>query len=221
MRGIIGIKSRREIQLLKGPGVYCSAVIKGQETQAEFGCYDIKIQPHLQINTEVDVEWDEKPGKPFNDQPTTQRTIRQLYIDGKPVIEKQQGKGFGGGYKDSPETRASIEAQTAVNAVVDLLEAKVITLDHSLAQKAIAWLDARIPASAPKQPESKPASSELGQLFRKACVAAGYKVGTPEGIAEVKAWMKKAGKTEMKFDELSPEKQGDLINMMKAQELPK
>jgi hypothetical protein len=72
-----------------------------------------------------------------------------------------------------------------------------------------------------KKAESKPASSELAQLFRKACIAAGYKVGTPEGIAEVKAWMKKAGKTDLEFKDLSPEKQGELINMMKAQELPK
>lgn len=185
MRGIIGIQSRREVPLSKGPGVYCNAVIKGQEGQVELGCYDVKIQPYLQIGASVDVEWDEKPGKPFNDQPTTQRTIRQLYVDGKPIVEKQQGKGFGGGgYKDSPETRASIEAQTAVNAVVELINGKAIAVPESLVLKTFAWLESKLSANGKPAPTEKqatkaapaPTSSdeEFDKLKRPGAAATGY-----------------------------------------------
>jgi len=89
--------------------------------------------------------------------------------------------------------------------------------------------DSESPETKGKTAPAKPASSApnmakgslLFQAFKKACIKAGYKTDTKEGQADIKAWLKKAGKTEMKFDELSPEKQGDLINMMKAQELPK
>ena len=231
MRGIIGIQSRREVQLTKGPGVYCNAVIKGQEGQVEFGCYDIKIQPHLQIGTSVDIEWDEKPGKPFNDQPTTQRTIRQLYIDGKPVVEKAQGKGTGGGYKDSPETRASIEAQTAVNAVVELLKINQPQQPDDafallqLRGKVFAWCSMKLDAvlgksaasptekQAPKAgPDATPVT--LKAQFVAAAKAKGYTFSTAEGLEAVNKWLSEHH-CQTGFDGATLEAQKRLIDEMK------
>lgn len=70
-----------------------------------------------------------------------------------------------------------------------------------------------------KQPEPKPASSELGKLFWKACKAAGYDPDTKKGVEDIKAWIKKAGKTELPFGELTAEKQGELIKMMQVEKL--
>lgn len=55
--------------------------------------------------------------------------------------------------------------------------------------------------------------------FVEACVKAGYSVQTKQGQAGIKAWMAKAGKTNLPFDELSEDKQAELIHMMRAEEL--
>ena len=163
MRNTVAIQSRREYTPEGGKlGVYFNGVIMGVDGLMEFSTYDPKIQPYIVIGKNVDIEWEESPGKPYQGNPTTKRKVTQLYIDGKPIVDSKAfaGKPFGGGYKDSPETRASIEAQTAVNDVVSLLVAKVITIDHSLAQKAIAWLDSKLPSVVAKQPEANPALKE-------------------------------------------------------------
>jgi hypothetical protein len=55
--------------------------------------------------------------------------------------------------------------------------------------------------------------------FVEACIKAGYSVQTKQGQAGIKAWMLKAGKTNLPFDELAEEKQAELIHMMKCEEL--
>jgi hypothetical protein len=55
--------------------------------------------------------------------------------------------------------------------------------------------------------------------FVEACVKAGYSVQTKQGQQGIKAWMAKAGKTNLPFDELADEKQAELIRMMKCEEL--
>ena len=235
MRGIVGIQSRRDVLLQCGPAVYCNGVIQGQQGQLEFGCYDQKIQPFLQIGSNVDIEWTEKPGKEYQGQPTTQRTITQLYIDNKPIAEaKQQGKPYGGGYKDSPETRASIEAQTAVNNLTLMIIHDKLPITDPKAQQALAWLSSKLP-SVGARIEQKPieaprdlfadggsptaAQKSNKQLFLKACKKAGYSINTKQGADAVKAWMVKQG-TNLPFDELSTPKQAELIVAMQAMELP-
>ena len=76
-----------------------------------------------------------------------------------------------------------------------------------------------------KKPESKSASSvkpitNAKQEFLNTCKAAGYSITTKQGLDSIKAWIVKAGKTELPFDELKPDKQAELISMMKAEELP-
>ena len=222
MRNTVAIQSRREYTPEGGKlGVYFAGVIMGVDGQMEFSTYDPKIQPYIVIGKNIDIEWEESPGKLYQGNPTTKRKVTQLYVDGKPIVEAKAfaGNPFGGGYKDSPETRASIEAQTAANDVVSLLVAKVITLDHSLAQKAIAWLDSKLPSGVISKPESKPASSAK-QQFLNACKEAGYSITTKQGLDSIKAWLGKAGKTDLPFDELTTEKQKELIAIMQAEKLP-
>ena len=248
MRGLVAIQSRREYKPEGGKlGVYFGGVIQGVEGQLEFGTYDPAIQAHITLGTNIDIEWDEAPGKEYQGKPTVKRTVRQLYIDGKPIAEKQQqGKPYGGGYKDSPETRASIEVQTSVNDIVSMINAGKVAVDSALALKAMAWLHMKldavlgkpIPAAKPqdaapvaqKAPiqaprdlfaeEHQPPTENLKQAFWNACKRAGYSISTKQGIDSVKAWIAKAGKTNLPFDELSEDKQRELVSMMKAEELP-
>ena len=251
MRGLVAIQSRREFQPAGGKlGVYFGGVVQGIEGQLEFGTYDPIIQGHIVVGQNIDIEWDEAPGKEYQGKPTVKRTVRQLYIGGKPLVEKQS-KSFNNGFgrrEDNPETRASIEAQTAVNDIVSMINAGKVAVDSSLALKALAWchkkLDAVLgapvsatkPQEAPQVVKKAPITTPEGMFaqgdstpterdktnkedFVEACVKAGYSVQTKQGQAGIKAWMLKAGKTNLPFDELAEEKQAELIHMMKCEEL--
>ena len=248
-RALVAIQSRREFQPVGGKlGVYFGGVLKGVEGQLEFSTYEPAIQAHVVLGTNVDIEWDEAPGKEYQGKPTVKRTVRQLYIGGKPLVEKQS-KSFNNGFgrrEDNPETRASIEAQTAVNDIVSMINAGKVAVDSALALKAMAWLHMKldavlgkpIPAAKPqdaapvaqKAPiqaprdlfaeEHQPPTENLKQAFWNACKRAGYSISTKQGIDSVKAWIAKAGKTNLPFDELSEDKQRELVSMMKAEELP-
>jgi hypothetical protein len=251
MSELVGIQSRREFQPAGGKlGVYFGGVVQGIEGQLEFGTYDPIIQGHIVVGQNVDIEWDEAPGKPYNGQPTTKRTVRQLYVGGKPLVTAQP-KSFGGGFgrrEDNPETRSSIEAQTAVNDVVSMIVAGKVAVDSALALKAMAWLHMKLDAVLGKPvPTAKPSEGATTPTvarkpapegmfpkgdstptekdrtnkedFVEACIKAGYSVQTKQGQAGIKAWMLKAGKTNLPFDELAEEKQAELIHMMKCEEL--
>jgi len=251
MRNLVAIQSRREFTPQGGKlGVYFGGVVQGIEGQLEFGTYDPIIQAHIVLGQNVDIEWDEAPGKEYQGKPTVKRTVRQLFVGGKPLVEKQS-KPFNSGFgrrEDNPETRASIEAQTAVNDIVSMINAGKVATDSALALKAFSWLHMKLDAVLGKPaPTTKPASiatsptvarkpvpegmfaggdstpSKAVQTakadFVEACVKAGYSVQTKQGQAGIKAWMLKAGKTNLPFDELSEEKQAELIHMMKCEEL--
>jgi hypothetical protein len=69
------------------------------------------------------------------------RKVSQLYVSGQPV--SKPGRTFGG-HSESPEARASIEAQCAYKGVIDLICGKIITGEHPLARAAIKWASARL-----------------------------------------------------------------------------
>jgi len=216
----------------------------------EFNSYDPIIQAHIVVGQNVDIEWDEAPGKEYQGKPTVKRTVRQLFVAGKPIVEKQS-KPFNSGFgrrEDNPETRASIEAQTAVNDIVSMINAGKVATDSAIALKAFSWLHMKLDAVLGKPvPTTKPANVAASPTvarkpapegmfaqgdttptekdrtakedFVEACVKAGYSVQTKQGQAGIKAWMLKAGKTNLPFDELSEEKQAELIHMMRCQEL--
>jgi hypothetical protein len=148
-RALVAIQSRREFQPVGGKlGVYFGGVLKGVEGQLEFNTYEPAIQAHVVLGTNVDIEWDEAPGKEYQGKPTVKRTVRQLYIGGKPLVEKQS-KSFNNGFgrrEDNPETRASIEAQTAVNDIVSMINAGKVAIDNPLSLKALAWLHMKLDA---------------------------------------------------------------------------
>lgn len=69
-----------------------------------------------------------------------------------------------------------------------------------------------------EQPKAQPQNNK--QLFLAACKKAGYSVTTKQGLDAVKAWIAKAGGTNLPFDELSDEYQRDLIDKMRCEALP-
>lgn len=113
----------------------------------------------------------------------------------------------------------SIETQVAVKAMVELIASKSVDLTNhfelELVQDTVAWIRARIPSSKPVSIGTNPK-----QQFLNACKEAGYSITTKQGLDAIKAWMVKAGKTELPFDELKPEKQNELIAIMQAEKLP-
>jgi hypothetical protein len=114
------------------------------------------------------------------DQVYTNRKVVQIYQDGQPVNVRQSG---GGRYQDNPETRASIETQTAVKETMQFsgtviaaaikagepLQAAVKFIE-GLELKlipAIDWCNAHIPdvntpqsSPEPRQPASTPKQEE-------------------------------------------------------------
>lgn len=234
MRSIVAIQSRREVSLQKGPAVFCNAVIKDQQGQVEFGCYDTKIQPHLTLGSNVDVEWTEKPGKEYQGKPTTQRTITQLYIDGQPLVEaKHDGGGKGNWRGDYKKDTPSIEGQTAAKIVSELWIGDKIKETDILVTELKTWCGAKLKASikaasAEQEPSCKvdptnvrnQSNAVLSAEFMAACKEAGYDLAKQEDIDSVKAWLHKNFKTTLSFKELAEAKQREAIAAMKKEKLP-
>ena len=97
------------------------------------------------ITIEADTQTDEKEtesGLFIN------RKVVQVYVGGQPIKARSTGQYQGRGY-DS----ASIEAQTAYKGIVELLVAKILTIDHHQAQAALNWAATRL---APPKPIEQP-----------------------------------------------------------------
>lgn len=70
-----------------------------------------------------------------------------LIEHGSPIASPAAGQSKGGDpqrWQDSPEKRASIEAQAAWYGVVNLLVGKVIDLNNPLAQRALVWAESKL-----------------------------------------------------------------------------
>jgi len=105
-----------------------------------------------------EVEYEEKVRSSSDGSQTfTNRSVKQIYIDGKPQAERQQGGGGkgGGGYKsyeESPEKRLSIEAQTAYEHLPAFLKAAkeagidTVTL-KTLATHGVNWATGKLTAT--------------------------------------------------------------------------
>ena len=130
------------------------------------------IKTNQEIEADVEITNREVDGNIYTD-----RKVTQLYVGGEAVAKGQPSKQGFQGYRDSPESRASIELQTAFKGVVELMVANIITRDEPLGKVAIAWAlgkfgvketqplpkenkpittpvaPALIPAESPKQPE--------------------------------------------------------------------
>ena len=247
MRNLVAIQSRREFTPQGGKlGVYFGGVVQGIEGQLEFGTYDPIIQAHIVLGQNVDIKWDEAPGKEYQGKPTVKRTVRQLFVAGKPLVEKQQ-RQWSGKKSDTDwdvvgrqKARCSI-LQAAVAFCNGVAEHDANATDAvRVAQQFEAYVFSPVPTTKPASVATSPTVARkqapegmfaqgdttptekdrtAKEDFVEACVKAGYSVQTKQGQAGIKAWMLKAGKTNLPFDELSEEKQAELIHMMKCQEL--
>jgi hypothetical protein len=115
------------------------------------------IEKGGEIDCDVNIskrEWTTDDGEPMT---FTDRKVTQIYIDGQPV------GGRRGGYGDSPETRASIEAQKRADIIAQLWIAGKIKDDSPEVKKMRAWLMEE-PTKAPapeKKAESKKEPEEI------------------------------------------------------------
>jgi hypothetical protein len=123
------------------------------------------IQVGQTIEFEVETSERDVDGNIFVD-----RKINQAFVNGEPVVK--QNKGFG--RSTSPEERASIETQTAVKMAVELRIADKIGADNLVFQKAMLWIDSRIP-SKPEAIHNVSVKSESDKAFDK-LESAGKKV---------------------------------------------
>lgn len=123
----------------------------------------IKAAEGKDLDCEVEISEHEYEGDMYTD-----RLVNQIYIDGKPQREAKQG-GYGGKHydEDTPEKRASIEAQTVWNGIVTLLVAKIVNLSSDLGEMAQEYAKARfgrvkqVEASIPAQGvKSKPVAAK-------------------------------------------------------------
>ena len=125
---------------------------KDGEKELLFSAFFPRFFPHLKAGQTIDADVETTEKDNF-----INRKLTELYVDGKPIESKKQ---FGRGEDDSPEKRASIEAQSAFQGVVELLVSKVIDLNHPFARVAIKWglekLGGAPPIPVPpKQPEGE------------------------------------------------------------------
>lgn len=110
--------------------------------------------PLLKPGAKLDCDIETKPSKSGD---FINHNLTQIYIDGKPMTEK---KAFaGGGYRESPEARLSIETQVSVKAVIDLAVAGKLPDEWKyLLNGAMLWCHNRLTPALEKVPSiSKPA----------------------------------------------------------------
>ena len=68
------------------------------------------------------------------------------------------------------------------------------------------------PAATPAKDTPTPQNHSANEIsFRRFCRMAGYDLSVTQGIADVTAWIKKVGKTDIPFDKLSDEKQKEKL----------
>jgi len=130
----------------------------------------IKKGETIDCDINITTNTSERDGEPIT---FTNRKVTQIYIDGQPVNVRQSG---GGRWQDNPETRASIETQTAVKAMIGLYgqnpaEIALPPRARAIIKKALDWCDDHIPAhgEAPKAPQTaleppQPASKEKADV---------------------------------------------------------
>ena len=124
--------------------------------------------------------------------------------------------------------RALVDAALSAGRLSDLFTQDMEDIVGGLPEPAAKPQDAapvaqKAPIQAPRDlfaEEHQPPAENLKQSFWNACKKAGYSVSTKQGIDSVKAWIARAGKTSLPFDELSEDKQRELVSMMKAEALP-
>ena len=137
----------------------------------------IQTNPKIDCDINITTNVRERDGEPVT---YTNRKVTQIYIDGKPVNVRQSG---GGGYRqDSPDTRASIEAQKRADITAQLWIGGKFDGNSSEVTKMRKWLmeDTPIaPQPAPQPPQAevkvKPDDNGKAKLLDAVCAAKKFK----------------------------------------------
>ena len=119
--------------------------------------------PAIKDNVGKEIEADvETTNREVDGNVYTDRKVTQLYVGGEAVAAKGQPpkQGFQG-YRDNPESRASIELQTAFKGIIELMVAGVVAKDDPLGKAAITWALSKfgVKETQPAPEKKKPAKS--------------------------------------------------------------
>ena len=82
----------------------------------KYTAFNEAIHKHLKTGEDIDIEF-----KVTQKGDYTNRSVSQVYIGGKPLVEKKEQKRFG----KSPEEIRSIERQTSLKCATDIAVAKI------------------------------------------------------------------------------------------------
>ncbi len=139
--------------------------------------FTTKFFPIIQAKGELDGDV-ETSQREYDGNTYTDRKLVEVYKDGQPVGGEKKGWQPRGG-KDSPEKRASIEAQKAVEIGANLWIAGKIKDDDMLVERLRMWclsrlgVDKPLPTpvtqqaqSTPEIPLDKPVDMNVGQLLQ-------------------------------------------------------
>lgn len=124
----------------RGGNVYNFMAIDGDSKELRYGLFSDELAACLIMDDEIDIEYTEKISE---DEQFINRSVRQIYKEGKPVRTKQaSGKKI---YGDSPEKILSIERQNTSTNLTQLRTSGVeMTKAEQLAwQKALAFMSSR------------------------------------------------------------------------------
>ena len=119
-----------------------------------FGDY---FKPGDTIDAEYSVTTRENPNDP--EHPWIDRKVSQIYVDGK-AVEGDKSRGGWRPAEDSPEKRASIEAQSAVQAIVQLRVADKLKDDSPVYITALNWCTGKLSAKPVIASEAKQSPSK-------------------------------------------------------------
>lgn len=158
----------------------------GTDTKtARYGVWSRSLYEYVKkdavIDCDVDTKVSEKRDPDGN--PYISRKVTQIYVDGQPVTKP---KGQFQPRNGSPEAKASIEAQVAVKAIIELRVADKIDDKSEIYKAALAWCKEKlavkaISKSAPAPTESKtsPADQSASSNPSTEAPKKGVKSGNP------------------------------------------
>ncbi len=146
-----------------------TAALQGEAEAVKYFVTFKALQEYIKDGAIIDCDVDVKPsGKTDPDgQPYHNRKVTQIYVNGQPV---SGAKKFGGFQKDSPEQRASIEAQTAIKEIGECWRSgKFQDTDPEVATYR-GWLHAKLGVVLPKPQAKSNSEQDWEKMGRKAPV---------------------------------------------------
>lgn len=145
---IIEVRDPKEIK--PGLSKLCFTATNGDKQALWYFTFNRDLFASLQAGQGKDIEADVDVAEPrtVNGQTYIDRKITQVYIDGQPVAKPAPRRPRSAG--ESPEARASIEAQCAYKGVVDMICAGIMKGDNPLAKLACKWATQKLEAQTAK-----------------------------------------------------------------------